>query len=286
MERGRRLTRFLHRPGVLSDQPGSARPCVAALLSLLWALYRYRLHQIAREFNARLEERVDERTRIARELHDTLLQSFQGLMLRFQVVDDLLPACPGEAKEALEEALDHGGSGDRRGPGCGTGFAFLDSDHQRPGAGRDGTWATNWPSQEFHRQFRWWWRVRRGTCIRSCGTKSTGSRGRQCAMLSATRRRAGSKRRSRMANGLLRLRVRDDGRGIDPGVAQDGRAGHYGLPGMRERAKRIGAAIECLERGWNRHGGRVGRSRRDCLRDICCSPALSVCAGRLHEPEP
>src|SRR5207245_4125934 len=46
--------------------------CVAAFLILVWALYRFRLHQIAREFNVRLEERVRERTRIARDLHDTL----------------------------------------------------------------------------------------------------------------------------------------------------------------------------------------------------------------------
>jgi signal transduction histidine kinase len=57
---------------------------VAAFLGLLWGLYRYRLHQIAQQFNARMEERVGERTRIARELHDTLLQSFQGLMLHFR----------------------------------------------------------------------------------------------------------------------------------------------------------------------------------------------------------
>src|SRR6202158_6249259 len=52
----------------------------------------------------RFEERLAERTRIARELHDTLLQSFQGLMLHFQTVDDQLP--PGKAKEALEKVLD------------------------------------------------------------------------------------------------------------------------------------------------------------------------------------
>src|SRR6202040_48874 len=52
----------------------------------------------------RFEERLAERTRIARELHDTLLQSFQALMLHFQTVNDLLP--PGKAKEALEKVLD------------------------------------------------------------------------------------------------------------------------------------------------------------------------------------
>ncbi|HME05699.1 MAG TPA: ATP-binding protein [Bryobacteraceae bacterium] len=40
---------------------------------------------------------------------------------------------------------------------------------------------------------------------------------------------------------LLRLRIRDNGRDIDPGIADVGRGGHYGLPGMRERAKQVGA---------------------------------------------
>src|SRR5207253_4901086 len=55
------------------------------------------------QLTLRFEERLSERTRIARELHDTLLQSFQALMLHFQAVYDLLP--PGNAKEALERVL-------------------------------------------------------------------------------------------------------------------------------------------------------------------------------------
>src|SRR5262249_61616950 len=62
--------------------------------------------RIAHDFNLRLDERVNERTRIARELHDTLLQSFQGLMLRFQSARDLLPGQPAKAVEALDGALD------------------------------------------------------------------------------------------------------------------------------------------------------------------------------------
>ena len=56
---------------------------VMAFMMLLWAAYRYRLRQIAHEFDARLQERVNERTRIARELHDTLLQSFPGPSVPF-----------------------------------------------------------------------------------------------------------------------------------------------------------------------------------------------------------
>ena len=58
------------------------------------------------EFNMRLEERVGERTRIARELHDTLLRSFQGLISGFRSADDLLPSRPAEAKRILEQTLD------------------------------------------------------------------------------------------------------------------------------------------------------------------------------------
>jgi signal transduction histidine kinase len=84
--------------------------CILVALILLWQLHRLRVAQIARaiahDFNVRLDERVSERTRIAQELHDTLLQSFQGLMLRFQSARDLLPAHPAEALEALDAALD------------------------------------------------------------------------------------------------------------------------------------------------------------------------------------
>ena len=68
--------------------------------ALLWAAYRLRVAQIARQFNRTLDARVSERTRIARELHDTLLQSFHGLLLR--VPDGGVPAAgtPGRRERA------------------------------------------------------------------------------------------------------------------------------------------------------------------------------------------
>src|SRR5689334_4831663 len=68
-------------------------------------VYRFRLRQIAGQFNMRLDERVNERTRIARELHDTLLQSFQGVLLKFHSVTYLLGDRP-EAKAKLEDAIE------------------------------------------------------------------------------------------------------------------------------------------------------------------------------------
>jgi hypothetical protein len=76
--------------------------CAVGFLASLWGIYQLRVQQLQRQFNIGLEARVNERTRIARELHDTLLQSFQGLMLRFQTVDEMLPARPMDAKKALE----------------------------------------------------------------------------------------------------------------------------------------------------------------------------------------
>jgi signal transduction histidine kinase len=54
--------------------------CVLLCLGLLWLLYRVRIRQVSLQVRARLEERLAERERIARELHDTLLQSVQGLV--------------------------------------------------------------------------------------------------------------------------------------------------------------------------------------------------------------
>ena len=59
-----------------------------------------------RDFALTLEARVGERTSIARDLHDTLLQSFHGLLLRFQTVSQLLPDWPIEAKEKLDSTID------------------------------------------------------------------------------------------------------------------------------------------------------------------------------------
>src|SRR5262249_24106970 len=54
----------------------------------------------------RMEERINERTRIARDLHDTLLQSFQGVLLKFHAVQFLIRNRPAEAEKILEEVIE------------------------------------------------------------------------------------------------------------------------------------------------------------------------------------
>jgi signal transduction histidine kinase/ligand-binding sensor domain-containing protein len=222
--------------------------CVAAFLALLWALHRFRLHQIAQQFNAQLEARVGERTRIARELHDTLLQSFQGLLLRFQVVDESLP--PGRAKEELERALDLAARAITEGRDTVQGLrsstvqtndfalAIRALGEELAGDERDDTHPNSVEcSVEVEGTPRDLRPILRDEVYRIVGE----------ALRNAFRH--AQARRIEVAIGYgerqFRLRVRDDGKGIDPDVLDgQARAGHFGLPGMRERAELIGADME------------------------------------------
>jgi signal transduction histidine kinase/ligand-binding sensor domain-containing protein len=214
--------------------------CAAAFLALLWGIYRFRLQQIVREFNVSLEARVGERTRIARDLHDTLLQGFQGLMLRLQALDHLLR--PGEAKEELEQILNRGDQ---------VAAESRKAVHDL----RLSTVITNDLAR----------------AVKALGDElsSEGSATFALTVEGETRelhpivrdevyrltrealRNAFSHARARhieaeitYAESLFRLRVRDDGEGIAPAMLAEGRPGHYGLRGMRERAAEIGGKLD------------------------------------------
>ena len=77
---------------------------ILAAVLLLWLAYAIRFRIVSREIRMRAEERADERIRIARELHDTLLQGVQGLLLTFHVAAEKVPA-GHESKKTLEKAL-------------------------------------------------------------------------------------------------------------------------------------------------------------------------------------
>jgi signal transduction histidine kinase/ligand-binding sensor domain-containing protein len=216
--------------------------CTGGFLVLFWALYRMRLHQIAHEFNMRMEERVGERTRIGRELHDTLLQSFQGLMLRFQVIDSLLPSRPDEAKEALQTALDRA---DR---------AIVESRDAVHDL-RTNTTNSNDLSEvvqalgnELATQDSAAFSFVVEGAARNLHpiVRDEIYRIAREAMRNAFRHAQARIIEAELTYGdrLLRLRIRDDGCGIDPRILEKGRGGHYGLPGMRERADRIGAKLD------------------------------------------
>ena len=221
--------------------------CVAALVVLLWGLHRLRLYQLAQRFNMRLEERVSERTRIARELHDTLLQSFQGLLLKFQVVSDLLPERPVEAKETLDSAVDQAAAAITEGRD-----AVQDL--------RSSTLVTNDLAGAISALGQELAANQAGNGSASFRVEVEGTprdlhpllRDEVYRIAAEALRNAFRHAKARHIESeilyeerQLRLRVRDDGNGLDPAVVRgEGRPGHFGLHGMRERATLIGARLD------------------------------------------
>jgi signal transduction histidine kinase len=218
--------------------------CVAAFWALLWGLYQLRLRQVAQQFNMRLEERVSERTRIARDLHDTLLQSFQGVLLRFQAAINLLP--PGEAKQRFEGAIDQAAQAITEGRDAVQGLrssTTVTNDLARAITtfGQElASSETNPIGAEFHVGVEGTPRdlhpILRDEVYRIAGE----------AVRNAFKH-AEAKRievEIRYDERQLRLRVRDDGKGIYPKLLnEDRRPGHYGLRGIRERAKLLGGKL-------------------------------------------
>jgi signal transduction histidine kinase len=221
---------------------------VAGFLGLLWAIYRYRLRQIARECTVRLEERLGERMRIARDLHDTLLQSFQGSMFRMQAARNLLGRHPDGAAEALDAAIG------RAEQAIAEGRNSIQDLRADPINRTDIAELLTTIGQELaHSQ-----QSNRESAI--FGVTVEGERQELSAILQDEIYRiarellrnafqhAQAQRieaEIRYDDQLFRLRVRDDGKGIDPKVLKEGkRSGHWGLPGIRERAKQIGARLD------------------------------------------
>jgi len=219
--------------------------CAAAFLTALWGLYRLRLYQIAREFNVRLDERVGERTRLARDLHDTLLQSFQGLMLRLQVVDELLP--PGKAKEQLEQTLE------RADQAIVEGRSAVHDLRASTTTANDLAQAVRSVADELTGEGSPMFRLVVEGPVRDLHPiirDEVYRIAREGLRNSFTHARAQHiEAEITYSERLFRLRIRDDGRGIPPDILESGRSGHYGLSGLRERASQIGASLDIWSGG-------------------------------------
>ena len=99
--------------------------CALSAFGTIYSIYLRRMSRYAAAMKIRFDERLEERTRLARDLHDTLLQSFQALMLRFQGASNLLPTRPIEAKERLEGAIDQAAHAIVEGRSAVQGFAHI-----------------------------------------------------------------------------------------------------------------------------------------------------------------
>jgi ligand-binding sensor domain-containing protein/signal transduction histidine kinase len=219
---------------------------VAIVGFLVWAAYQWHVGQMTDRLHMQFTERLSERTRIARELHDTLLQSFQGLILHFQTARDLIESRPTEAGHKLDTALESADNAMVEGRNAIYDIrssTIVDDDLARS--------------------------------IRTLGDELRANHGNEypvtlivvvegsarvldpiCrddiyhivreALRNSFRHAQAKNIEAEVAYGKrsLRVRIRDDGKGIDPKVLdQGGLAGHWGMAGMRERAKRIGGRL-------------------------------------------
>jgi signal transduction histidine kinase len=196
---------------------------------------------------AKLVGCLEERERIARELHDTLLQSTQGLILTFHSLAGQLPR-PNPMRTQMELALDRADQ-------------LLNEARDRVKDLRSTTFFTDM-TQAISR-------AAHGLLLaHPCGF-SIEVKGTPRPLQQNAAEDIFSIAREALANAFshagakaveaeivyetadLHIRVRDDGRGIRPGIV-NGTLGlrHFGIRGMRERAGRIGARLDI----WSRDG--------------------------------
>ncbi|MBV8456439.1 MAG: hypothetical protein JO122_07465 [Acetobacteraceae bacterium] len=220
--------------------------CAIAGLLVLIQLYRVRVRQVAAQISSRMEVRLAERERIARELHDTLLQSFQALLLRFQTATRLLATRPGEARQVLESTMDQAEQAlaDGRNAVQGLRSWAVDShdlveaiktfgEQLAADPGHDRSTPMSLRVEGTPRKLE---PMVRDEIYRIAGE----------ALRNAFRH-SGAARievELRFDEGQFELRVRDDGKGIDSKFLSEERRGkHFGLSGMRERAEMIGGKL-------------------------------------------
>ena len=217
--------------------------CAVLLVAALWAIHRQRLRIHDRRLQALEHTRSEERNRIARELHDTLLQSVQGLILRFDAVTLQLPA-GDPLRLSLDAALARAGTvvaeardrvQDLRAPErkmldlapllaaevagvrkeCDGVCTFEVAGERRPV-----------PAE----------------CADSCCRIVTEALRNACRHAQATRVTV----LLAYAPGAVRITVSDDGKGIAADIQRQGRPGHWGIAGMRERALGAGGVLDIV----------------------------------------
>ncbi|MET0231974.1 MAG: two-component regulator propeller domain-containing protein [Rhodanobacteraceae bacterium] len=207
-----------------------------------WLLFRWRLAHARAGMRARLDERLRERERIARELHDTFLQGVQGLMLHFQTAMERIPSSL-PARELMEKALDHADNVIIEGRDRVTALRTL-----RPSAGdlpdalaalgdafaEGGTCAFRLIEEGTRRELN----PLVGDEVQriACEALANAFRHARASAIDVT---------VAWARDRLAVVVADDGCGFDVAAREQQRPdGHWGLTGMRERAARMRAQVE------------------------------------------
>lgn len=214
--------------------------CVVAAIGLLWLFYVLRMKQVTSQIQERLGARLEERERIARELHDTLLQGFQGLILRFQAVINSLPddepayQMMAKALNKADEILLEGRQSVRDLREEGTSESELSEAIAHCG-------------QELTQDYPSLFDLSVVGTPRVLDTIVFDEvyRIAREALINAFQHARAAKIEAELTYSKVHLclKIRDDGEGIDMGVLARGKTGHWGLSGMRERAHKIGSQL-------------------------------------------
>lgn len=218
-----------------------ARAIALVLLgAMIWSLYRWRVHSVANAINARFNERLEERTRLAREIHDTLLQTVQGSKM---VADHALN--PDADETRMRNALE-GVSG------------WLEQAITEGRAAVQALRASTTDQDELAVHLDALLKEHCGSSSLSADLTVTGEPRtlhpivqdelsliaqeavrNVCVHSGATELHLAIQ----FGDDLL-LAIRDNGVGIDPDVLSSGRAGHFGLQSMKERGEKIHAEVD------------------------------------------
>jgi signal transduction histidine kinase len=211
--------------------------CAAAALFLIWSIYRLRVRQIARAFSIRFDERLAERTRVARELHDTLLQTVQGSKM---VADDALEqnGDPAHLRRVMEQLSTWLGQAVNEGRAALSSLRTSTTEKNDLAAALrratdscvvhgsiEPTFSVVGDAKDMHPIVRDEIYRIGFEAIRNACTHSEASH---------------VEVELRYERDLV-VRVKDNGKGIDSDIVSGGKEAHFGLKGMRERTARIGA---------------------------------------------
>ena len=217
---------------------------VAAFAFTALLLYRWRLHEITERLKLLFEERLAERTRIARDFHDTLLQSFQAALLNFHAVTYKLADRP-EAKTALESVIEQARQAITEGRNAIQGLrsSIHEVSNLEAAISRYAQQLASNQSQPTAPQFQI--NVEGATRPMAPFLASEIYHIAVEAVRNAFQHAHARHVEVEIRYGEreFRLRVRDNGKGIEPKVLVAGRVGHYGLAGMRERTKLAGGKL-------------------------------------------
>jgi len=194
----------------------------------------------------RLEERVAERTRVARDLHDTLLQSFQALLPRLQAGINMFATRPADALRTLEQAADQASQAIAEGRDAIQGMR-MSTVEKNDLAVAIRTVGEELASAETNQSSPNFTVVVEGTSRNLHPILRDEVYRLAAETLRNSFRHAAAQNvevEIRYDGKYFRLRVRDDGKGIGPEILRgDGPKGHYGLHGMKERAKLVGGKL-------------------------------------------